>query len=85
MQQKIAEAYVKQLTDAKIFPLPIVTRIEANKGFYPAEDYHQDYLIYNPNAGYIVVNDLPKIAALKKVWPNMYRDQPVMLKTASLN
>jgi peptide-methionine (S)-S-oxide reductase len=84
MQQKIAEAYVKQLGDAHIFPRPIVTRIEANKGFYPAEDYHQDYLIYNPNAGYIVVNDLPKIAALKQVWPTMYRDQPVMLKTASL-
>ena len=85
MQQKIAEAYVKQLSDAHIFQRPIVTKIEANKGFYPAEDYHQDYLIHNPTAGYIVVNDLPKIAALKKVWPEMYRDQPVMLKMASIN
>jgi peptide-methionine (S)-S-oxide reductase len=83
-QEKIATAYVKQLTDAHIFPGRIVTRIEANKGFYPAEGYHQDYLIHNPDAGYIVVNDLPKIEALKKVWPSMYRDQPVMLKTASL-
>jgi peptide-methionine (S)-S-oxide reductase len=84
MQEKIATAYVKQLGDAHIFSGAIVTRIEANKGFYPAEDYHQDYLIHNPNAGYIVVNDMPKIEALKKVWPTMYRDQPVMLKMASL-
>ena len=84
MQEKIATAYVKQLGDAHIFSGRIVTRIEANKGFYPAEGYHQDYLIHNPDAGYIVVNDLPKIEALKQVWPSMYREQPVMLKTASL-
>lgn len=83
-QQKIATAYVQQLTDAHIFSRPIVTRIEANKGFYPAEGYHQDYLIHNPNAGYIVVNDLPKIEALERVWPTLYRDQPVMLESASL-
>ncbi len=85
MQQKIATAYVKQLSDAHIFSKPIVTKIEPVKGFYPAEDYHQDYLIHNPNSGYIVVNDLPKIAALEKVWPSLYRSEPVMLtKTAAL-
>jgi peptide-methionine (S)-S-oxide reductase len=78
-QQKIATAYIKQLTDAKIFPAPIVTKVEANKGFYPAEGYHQDYLIHNPTYGYIVVNDLPKVENLKKIWPDMWAEKPVMI------
>lgn len=78
-QQKIANAYIKQLTDAKIFPGPIVTRVEANKGFYPAEASHQDYLIHNPTARYIVINDIPKVQNLQKVWPEMYSDKPVMI------
>ena len=48
-------------------------------GFYPAESYHQDYLAHNPQAAYIQINDLPKIAALKRVWPQYYRDAPVLL------
>ncbi|HSU83489.1 MAG TPA: peptide-methionine (S)-S-oxide reductase MsrA, partial [Thermoanaerobaculia bacterium] len=60
-QEKVAKAYVDQLTQAKIFKGPIVTKIEPLKGFYKAEDYHQDFLIHNPHHGYIVVNDLPKI------------------------
>jgi peptide-methionine (S)-S-oxide reductase len=79
LQQKIARAYVDQLTAAHAFDAPIVTRIDPLKGFYAAEGYHQDFLIHNPTYPYIVVNDLPKIAALKRVWPSLYRDKPVML------
>ena len=76
-QQRVAEAYVAQLTQAKVFDGPIATRIEAEKGFYPAEDYHQDFLIHNPRYPYIVINDLPKIEALKRVYPQLYRPSPV--------
>jgi peptide-methionine (S)-S-oxide reductase len=78
-QERIARAYVEQLTKGKVFSGPIVTRIEPLKGFYPAEEYHQDFLIHNPTYPYIVRNDLPKIAALKKVYPEVYREAPVML------
>lgn len=78
-QERVARAYVKQLTDAKVFAAPIVTKIEPLKAFYPAEDYHQDYLIHHPNEPYIVFNDRPKIEALKRVYPERYRAEPVML------
>jgi peptide-methionine (S)-S-oxide reductase len=81
-QERIARAYVAQLTNARVFRSPIATKIEALKGFYPAEGYHQDYLIYHPNQPYIMFNDLPKISALKRVYPQLYRDKPVMV-TAS--
>lgn len=80
-QEKIARAYVSQLSAAHTFKDPIVTKIEKLNGFYPAEGYHQDFLIHNPNYPYIVYNDLPKIDALKRVLPEMYRDKPVMLQT----
>jgi len=78
-QERVARAYIQQLTAAKVFGSPIVTKIEPLKGFYAAEDYHQDYLIRNPHDGYIVANDLPKIGALKKVYPALYRPTPVAL------
>ncbi len=78
-QERIARAYVKQLAQANLFKAPIVTRIEPLKGFYPAEGYHQDFLIHNPTYPYIVRNDLPKIAALKRVYPKLYREKPVAL------
>jgi peptide-methionine (S)-S-oxide reductase len=78
-QERIARAYVQQLTAAKVFASPIVTKIEPLKAFYAAEDYHQDYLILHPRDGYIVVNDQPKIAALKQVYPSLYRATPVAL------
>jgi len=81
-QERVARAYVAQLDKAKIFSRPIVTKIEPVKGFYPAEDYHQDFLIHNPTYPYIVLNDLPKIAALKRVYPDLYREAPVMLSAA---
>jgi len=81
-QEKIAKAYVAQLGAAHVFGDAIVTKIEKLSGFYAAEDYHQDYLIHNPTAPYIVYNDLPKIDALKRVFPTMYRDKPVMVAAA---
>jgi len=81
-QEHIARAYVEQLTKAKVFHSPIVTRIEPLKGFYPAEDYHQDYLIHNPHQPYIVYNDLPKIEALKQAYPEHYRPTPAALVSA---
>ena len=81
-QERVARAYVAQLTKANIFKSPIVTKIEPLRGFYAAENYHQDYLIHNPTQPYIVYNDLPKIDALKRVYPQMYRDQPVMVTAA---
>jgi peptide-methionine (S)-S-oxide reductase len=77
-QEKTARAYVAQLDAAHLYSGPMVTKIEPLKAFYPAEDYHQDYLAHNPTQPYIVFNDLPKLAALKKVWPEHYRDQPVL-------
>jgi peptide-methionine (S)-S-oxide reductase len=79
-QERIARAYVQQLTKARVFASPIVTKIEPLKAFYAAEDYHQDYLIHNPHQPYIVYNDLPKIEALKQVYPQVYRAAPVALK-----
>src|SRR5436305_2161327 len=81
-QERIAKAYVAQLTRGNVFREPIVTRIEPLKGFYPAEDYHQDFLIHHPTYPYIVRNDLPKIDALKRVYPEVYRETPVLLSSA---
>ncbi len=74
-QQKIAQGWVKQLQMAKAYPKPIVTEISPLKAFYQAEDYHLDYLARNPRQPYIVFNDLPKLAALKKDYPALYRDK----------
>jgi peptide-methionine (S)-S-oxide reductase len=78
-QQKIAQAYIAQLGKAKTFGDPIVTRVDRLNAFYAAEDYHQDYLIHHPDDGYIVANDQPKIANLKRILPDLYREKPVML------
>lgn len=68
-QKKIAEAYIKQLDDARVFSKPIVTQVAQLKGFYAAEAYHQHFLDHNMTNSYIVYNDLPKLAALKKEYP----------------
>jgi len=78
-QEKTARAYIGQLEAAHIFSGPIVTKVEQLKGFYPAEAYHQDYLIRHPTQPYIVYYDLPKLEALKRVWPEFYRPDPVRL------
>ncbi len=82
-QKRVAEAYIRQLTAAHAFAAPIVTRVDPFRGFYAAEDYHQDYLIHNPDQPYIVVNDLPKIAALKRLYAGLYRDKPAMVHTGT--
>ncbi len=76
-QKRIAQAYIAQLEKSKVFGRPIVTRVDALEGFYPAEGYHQDFLLKNPTYPYIVINDLPKIENLKKVFPARYREKPV--------
>lgn len=78
-QARIAEAYIKQLNEARAFATAIVTKIEPGHEFYAAEDYHQDYLTRNPTQPYIVYNDLPKIAALKRLFPEVYRPEPVLV------
>jgi peptide-methionine (S)-S-oxide reductase len=72
-QKRIASAYVQQLGQVKAFSKPIVTQIVALPAFYPAEAYHQNYLAYHRMQPYIVVNDLPKLAALKEQFPDYYR------------
>jgi peptide-methionine (S)-S-oxide reductase len=76
-QKRIAEAYIGQLDQAHAFSRPIVTRVDALKGFYPAEDYHQDYLIRNPNVPYIAYFDIPKIENFKRTFPELYSGRPV--------
>lgn len=78
-QKKIAESYIAQLDKAKVFPEPIVTTLETGKKFYPAEDYHQDFLTLNPTYPYIVYNDLPKVENLKTLFPDLYSDKPVLV------
>jgi peptide-methionine (S)-S-oxide reductase len=74
-QERIAKTYIAQLTAARAYPAPIVTEVVPLKAFYPAEDYHQNYLASHTDQPYIVINDLPKIAALKKQFPQNYRDK----------
>src|SRR6516165_2904162 len=68
-QQQIAQAYLAQLTQAKTFPAPIVVRLDPAKPFYPAESYHQDFLVLHPDNPYIAYNDLPKLQALQAQFP----------------
>jgi peptide-methionine (S)-S-oxide reductase len=78
-QARVAQAYIDQLQQAAVFHAPIVTRVERNQTFYPAESYHQDFLVKNPNHVYIVVNDLPKIENLKRTRPDVFREDPVLV------
>ena len=73
-QKRIAKAYIAQLDAAKVFPKPIVTEVTPLKGFYRAEDYHQDYALKNPTNPYIKICDLPKISALKQQFPELFVD-----------
>src|SRR6202035_3958151 len=82
-QKRIAEAYIAQLDQAHVFKAPIVTKLEAFKGFYPAEDYHQDFLVLHPTYPYIVVNDQPKVGNLKRLFADQYRDTPVTVMAST--
>jgi len=79
-QAEVANAYIAQLNASHSYSEPLVTKVESNAHFYPAEAYHQNFLNDNPDYPYIVVNDLPKIKDLKKYFPSEYREQPVLVK-----
>ncbi len=81
-QADIARAYIAQLNQAHSFKKSIVTTIEPDRAFYPAEAYHQDFLTRNPTYPYIVINDLPKIGDLKRFFPDLYRAAPVLVAGA---
>ena len=72
-QEKIAKAYIQQLTEAKTFKAPIVTEVSPLKAFYPAEDYHQDYVKNHPMNPYVMTNSVPKIEKLKKAYPELLK------------
>lgn len=74
-QEKVADAYIKQLTTAKVYPAPIVTQVQPLKAFYPAESYHQNYASLHPNNPYIVYNDAPKVTNLKQMLPTLYQPE----------
>lgn len=78
-QKRIATAYIAQLDKAHVFASRIVTRVDPLKGFFRAEGYHQDYLVHNPDNPYIVYNDLPKIAALRRTFPALYQNRPILV------
>jgi peptide-methionine (S)-S-oxide reductase len=71
-QQEIAQRYISQLGEARAFSRPIVTEVVPLQAFYPAEPYHQDYAFHHPDAPYIVINDRPKVYALKREYPALY-------------
>ena len=78
-QAKVATAYVAQLGTAHAFPAPIVTAVTPLKAFYPAEGYHQNYLTLHPDSPYIATNDIPKVEGLKKLFPQNYAADPVLV------
>ncbi|RCW87746.1 peptide-methionine (S)-S-oxide reductase MsrA [Phyllobacterium bourgognense] len=81
-QEKVAKAYIAQLDKAKVYSDPIVTKVSSLEKFYPAEAYHQDYATINPTQPYISYYDLPKIENLSKLFPQDYREKPVLVSEA---
>jgi peptide-methionine (S)-S-oxide reductase len=82
-QKKVADAYIAQLNAAKAYSKPIVTKVGPLQGFFPAEDYHQDYLTLHPNQPYIAYNDLPKVENLKKMFAENYIEKPTLVRSVS--
>ena len=83
-QARIAKAYIAQLNLAHVYKTPVATKIEPGRVFYPAEDYHQDYLTLHPTDGYIVYNDIPKVHELARRYPAIYQLEPALVSTAHL-
>ena len=81
-QARVTKAYIAQLNAARVFDATIVTKIEPDREFFPAEEHHQDFLANNPSYPYIVINDLPKIAGLQKLYPDLYRRKPALVAEA---
>jgi peptide-methionine (S)-S-oxide reductase len=82
-QKKVASSYIAQLNGANVFGAPVVTRIEDATEFVPAEAHHQDFLNSNPTNSYIAINDMPKLDNLKHQYPDLYREQPVLVASGS--
>jgi peptide-methionine (S)-S-oxide reductase len=82
-QARVAKDYIDQINQAHVFKVAVVTRIEPDRTFYPAEAYHQNFLTLHPSNGYIVVNDLPKIEELKHYFPDLYRPDPALVPTTT--
>jgi peptide-methionine (S)-S-oxide reductase len=78
-QLAVARAYIAQLDKGRLFSKAIVTKLEPLRGFFPAEGYHQDYLVLHPAQPYIVFNDLPKLDHLKRLFPDLYRAEPKLV------
>lgn len=74
-EERIAREYIRQLEASQVFDEPIATTLEPNRGFFRAEAEHQDYATRNPRQPYIVMNDLPKLASLRRLFPERYREQ----------
>jgi peptide-methionine (S)-S-oxide reductase len=81
-QARVAKAYLAQLDASHAFPSKVVTKIEPGATFYPAEAYHQDFLERHPTYPYIVFNDLPKLRELERLFPDLYRKDPVLVNAA---
>jgi peptide-methionine (S)-S-oxide reductase len=77
-QKAVAGRYIAQLQAAKMFPAPIATRVDPDRGFYRAEDHHQDYLERHPSQPYIAIYDMPKLQHLKAMFPAYWRPAPVL-------
>ncbi len=83
-QKKVADAYIAQLSAAKVYGKQIVTKVGALEAFYPAEAYHQDYLTLHPNQPYIAYNDIPKVENLKKIFAGDYIEKPTLVSNAKI-
>lgn len=84
-QAKIAKTYIGELNRARTFDAAIVTKIEPDQTFYPAEAYHQDFMVLNPSYPYIVIHDQPKVESLKRLFPEQYRSEPVLVSAQPSN
>jgi peptide-methionine (S)-S-oxide reductase len=84
-QRDQANAYIASLTKGKVYADPIVTKVAPLNGFYPAEAYHQDYLVHNPDNPYIVYNDLPKLRALRQKYPALVNESAAPMRVVAKN
>ncbi|MEX0744607.1 MAG: peptide-methionine (S)-S-oxide reductase MsrA [Phycisphaeraceae bacterium] len=84
-QAKIAKAYIAELNQSRVFDAAIVTKIEPEQTFYPAENYHQDFMVLNPAYPYIVIHDRPKVESLQRLFPEQYRSEPALVSAQPSN
>jgi peptide-methionine (S)-S-oxide reductase len=83
-QARVAKAYIDQLDQARVYGAKVVTTIEPGQTFYPAEGYHQDYMTLHPRQPYIAMHDLPKVDALKRLFPQAYRAEPALVSKTGM-